>query len=177
MNTSVRKITLILSFLTCMLGFQNIVNARTIVVHVTTHDADRVTNALLFSKHTCQFLPDADVSTVRILFSNDGALNAIKNLLHPKNRIATLPDDDPKTANHLIRQLLGLKPSFPDLRCTIQMAVTGPGLKKFGKKASDLFRGIKVGGPKPTTDPAKVQVPAFVSTPEIEGEPIVVVDW
>jgi len=177
MNAFVKKTAVILSFLGCLFGFQNIAHARTIVVHVTTHDADRTTNALLFSKHTCQFLPDAESTTVRILFSNEGVLNAIRTLDHPNNRMLTFADDDPKTANHLVRQLLGLEPSQPDLRCTIQIVATGLGLKAFGMDASDLFRGIKVGGPKPTADPKKVQVPAYVSTPEVEGEPIVVIDW
>ena len=165
------------------------VHASTIVVHITEADANRTTNALLFAKHTCQFLPDADSSTVRILFSNDGVLNAIDGIPNPENRIPTLPDDDPKTAEHLIRQLLGQEPSDPALQCEVQMAVTGSGLKRFLIDPDRLIQGIMLGGPKPpplppaepplepTPGSEKVQVSAFVSMPEVPGESIVVVDW
>ena len=65
----------------------NDVHGRTVVVHVTTFDATRVTNALLFAKHSCQFLPDAADTTMRILFTNAGVLNAAEDLNHPINTV------------------------------------------------------------------------------------------
>lgn len=160
-----------------VLFLANIAHARTIVVHLSTYDTEKTTNALLFSKHSCQFLPDAEDTTIRVVLTNDAVLNTIKSIKHAKNRGETLPDDDPKTANHLIRQLLSLAESEPALRCNLQMAVTGPGLKRIGKTPADMYKGIKVGGAKPTDDPAKVQMPVFMTTPEVAGEDIVVVDW
>ena len=149
---------------------------RTIVSHISTFDADRVTQGLLFSKHTCQFLPDAADSTIRILFTNEGVLNALKDIKHPRNRVPTLPtgDDDPKTAKSLVRKLLGHVTVNPPLLCDIEVVVTGLGLKSYGKTADDLIRGVKVGGPMPASP---VQVPAYLTTPAEEGQPIVVIDW
>ena len=156
----IRMLTLMLLLFT--ISIFSAANARTIVVHLTAYDAAKTTNALLFAKHSCQFLPDADSTTIRILFTNQAAINALKDIKHPKNRIATLPDDDPKTANHLLRQLLAKKESHPALRCNVQVAVTGLALKSIGKTPEDIFNGIKVGGPKPTSDPNRIQVPVIL---------------
>jgi len=151
--------------------------ARTVVVHLSEYDTDKTTNALLFAKHSCQFLEDAEQVTYRILLTNDAALLAVKNLKHPKSRATTLPDDDPKNGNHLMRQLLSLKASNPSLRCNVEVAVTGPGLAKTGRTLADIYPGIRVGGAKPTNDPNKVQVPAYVTIPAVAGDPVVVIDW
>jgi hypothetical protein len=104
------------------------------VVHVTTFDATRVTNALLFAKHSCQFLPDAADTTMRILFTNAGVLNAVENLNHPVNTVPTLPsgDDDPKDAKSLLEKLLGHVSTDLGLQCDIEVVATGLGLKTYG---------------------------------------------
>ncbi|MCA9421562.1 MAG: hypothetical protein KC592_11105 [Nitrospira sp.] len=149
---------------------------RTVVVHINSFDADRTTNGLLFAKHTCQFLPDAAHSTVRVLFSNAGVFNALKDLNHPKNRVPTLEsgDDDPKHAKSLVRKLLGHVTVNPPLLCNVEVVATGLGLKSYGKTADDLIDGVQVGGPMPSSP---VQVPAYLTTPAEEGQPIVVIDW
>ncbi|MCA9472888.1 MAG: hypothetical protein MRJ96_05655 [Nitrospirales bacterium] len=149
---------------------------RTVVVHINSFDADRVTNGLLFAKHTCQFLPDAADSTVRVLFSNAGVLNALKDIKHPRNRVPTLAsgDDDPKHAKRLVRKLLGRIPSNPPLLCKVEVVATGLGLKTYSKTDNDLINGVQVGGPMISSP---VQVPAFLTTPAEEGQPIVVIDW
>jgi hypothetical protein len=154
----------------------NDVHGRTVVVHVTTFDATRVTNALLFAKHTCQFLPDAADTTMRILLTNIGALNAVEDLNHPINTVPTLPsgDDDPKDAKSLIKKLLGQIPSDPSLLCNVEVVASGLGLKTHGKTADDLIEGVKVGGPMPSSP---VQIPAYLTTPAEEGQPMVVIDW
>lgn len=151
-------------------------NGRTVVVHLTTFDADRVTNGLLFAKHTCQFLPDNADSTVRVLFTNAGVLNALKDIRAPKNRVPTLEsgDDDPKQAKSLIRKLLGHVAVNPPLLCNIEVVASGLGLKTYGKTGDDLINGVQVGGPMPS---APVQIPVFLTTPAEEGQPMVVIDW
>ena len=152
------------------------VEGRTVVVHITTFDASRVTNGLLFAKHSCQFLPDAADSTIRILFTNAGVLNAVEEIDHPKNRVPTLEsgDDDPKDAKSLLEKLLGHAPTNPHLQCNIEVVATGLGLKTYGKTADDLIDGVKVGGPMPS---APVQIPAYLTTPAEKGQPMVVIDW
>ena len=152
------------------------VEGRTVVVHITTFDADRVTNGLLFAKHTCQFLPDAADTTMRVLFTNAGVLNAVKDIDHPKNRVPTLEsgDDDPKFAKSLIKKLLGHTPTDPALLCNIEVVAAGLGLKTYGKTADDLIDGVQMGGPMQS---APVQIPAYLTTPAEEGQPMVVIDW
>jgi len=154
----------------------NNAEGRTVVVHITTFDADRVTNGLLFAKHTCQFLPDAADTTMRVLFTNAGVLNAVKDIDHPKNRVPTLEsgDDDPKQAKSLIKKLLGQAPTDPSLLCNVEVVASGLGLKTYAKTADDLVDGVKVGGPMPS---APVQIPAYLTTPAVEGQPMVVIDW
>ena len=116
------------------------------MVHITTFDASRVTNGLLFAKHSCQFLPDAADTTMRILFTNAGVLYAVEDLHHPQNRVTTLEsgDDDPKHARNLLEKLLGHVPTNPQLQCNIEVVATGLGLKTYGKTADDLIDGVQL---------------------------------
>ena len=151
---------------------------RTIVVQIGVYDADRAINGLLFAKHSCQFLPDAADSTIRVIFSNQGIFNALKNINHPQNHVPTLPsgDDEPKTAHELLHKLLGWEATNPPLRCQVEVAVSGFGLRTYGKTKDDLIPGIQVTGPlgPPNQD---IQHPVFMSTPAQEGQPIVVVNY
>jgi hypothetical protein len=154
----------------------NDIHGRTVVVHVTTFDATRVTNALLFAKHTCQFLPDAADTTMRILLTNAGGLNAVEDLNHPINTVPTFAsgDDDPKDVKSLLEKLLGHVSTDPGLQCDIDVVASGLGLKTYGKTAADLIDGIKLGGPMPSSPG---QIPVYLTIPAEEGQSMVVIDW
>ncbi len=165
MNTSVRKITIIFGFLVCMFGFQNIANARTMVVQISSFNPTESVHGLLFAFHSLkdsrgEFGNEPYDLTVKVVFNGEGVLNASNKIKHPRIRIATRPDDPRKTARRLIRALR---------KEGVEMRATGFGLKQHGiNPEEDLIRGVKGGG-------ANV-IPRFIISPE-ETDGVVVVNF
>ena len=143
MNTSARKMIINLSFLVCMFGFQNIANARTMVVQISSFNPTESAHGLIFALHSLKdsrgdFGNDPYDLTVKVVFNGEGVLNASNKIKHPKIRIDTRPDDPKKTAPHLIRALR---------KEGVKMKATGFGLKQYGlNPKKDLIRGVKGGG-------------------------------
>ncbi|MEE9338718.1 MAG: DsrE family protein [Methylococcaceae bacterium] len=165
MNTSVRKITIIFGFLVCMFGFQNIANARTMVVQISSFNPTESVHGLIFALHSLkdsrgEFGNEPYDLTVKVVFNGEGVLNASNKIKHPRIRIATRPDDPRKTARRLIRELR---------KEDVEMRATGFGLKQYGiNPKEDLIRGVKGGG-------ANV-IPRFIISPE-ETDGVVVVNF
>lgn len=165
MNTSVKKITLILGLLACMFGFQNIANARTMVVQISSFNPIESVHGLLFALHSLkdsrgEFGNDPYDLTVKILFNGEGVLNASNKITHPKIRIETRPDDPKKTARRLIKVLR---------KEGVEMRATGFGIKQFGlDPETDLLPGVMGGGSN--------IIPRFITSPE-ETDGVVVVNF
>jgi predicted peroxiredoxin len=165
MNISIRKIIVVLSFLVCMFGFQNIANARTMVVQISSFDPTESTHGLLFALHSLkdsrgEFGNEPYDLTVKVVFNGEGVLNASNKIKHPIVRINTRPDDPRKTADHLIRALR---------KEGVEMRATGFGLKQYGlNPKKDLLKGVMGGG-------ANV-IPRFFTSPE-EADGVVVINF
>lgn len=165
MNISVKKITVTLGLLVSLLGFQNIANARTMVVQISSFNPIDSGHGLIFALHSLkdsrgEFGNEPYDLTVKVLFNGEGVLNASNKIKHPKIRISTRPDDPKKTAKHLIRALH---------EAGVQMKATGFGLKQYGlNPKKDLFPGVMGGG-------ANV-IPRFIISPE-ETDGVVVMNF
>ncbi len=148
-----------------MFGFQNIANARTMVVQISSFNPTNSVHGLLFALHSLkdswgEFGNDPYELTVKVVFNGEGVLNASNKIKHAKIRIKTRPDDPKKTARHLIRALR---------KAGVEMRATGFGLKQYGlNPKTDLIRGVMGGG-------ANV-IPRFITSPE-EADGVVVVNF
>lgn len=165
MFVSTRKIFILVSFLVCLLGFQSSVNARTMVVQISSYNPTESVHGLLFAVHSLrdsqgEFGNEPYDLIVKVLFNGEGVLNASNRIKHPRIRIETRPDDPPKTARRLIKELHSRG---------VEMRATGFGIKQFGiDPATDLLPGVQGGG-------ANV-IPRFITSPE-ETDGVIVVNF
>ncbi|MEE9346459.1 MAG: DsrE family protein [Methylococcales bacterium] len=164
MTTSVKR-KAILGLLICILGFQNIAAARTMIVQISSFNPTESTHGLLFALHSLrdsrgEFGNDPYDLTVKILFNSEGVLNAAKKIVTPRVRISTRPEDPAKTAGSLINALR---------KEGVEMRATGFSLKQYGiDPKTDLKRGVQAGGSS--------IIPRFVTSPE-ESDGVVVVSF
>jgi len=148
-----------------MFGFQNIANARTMVVQISSFNPTESVHGLLFALHSLkdswgEFGKEPYDLTVKVIFKGEGILNASNKIVQPKIRIATLPNDPLKTASRLIRVLY---------REGVEMRADGFSLKQYGMDPEkDLVKGVMGGGPN--------IIPRFITSPE-ETDGVIVVNF
>lgn len=156
---------MVFSVLMCLFGYQSSANARTIVVQISSYNPTESVHGLLFALHSLRdsqgdFGNEPYDLTVKLLFNGEGVLNTSNKIQHPRIRIETRPDDPPKTARRLNKELRSRG---------VEMRATGFGIKQFGiDPTTDLLPGVLGGG-------ANI-IPRFVSSPE-DSDGVVVINF